>query len=339
MGYTWPRWVFPDGFERGTGYFYYMTKYKDEKNLDIDVKLNTPATELITDDSGAVTGVVAVADDGTTYRIHSAHGVLLATGGFSANSEMLAKYDTQWGIEAGQQVKHDNSPGNTGDGIRMAEAVGAALDGMENIMMFPMGSVNDTNDVSGVGIFNGSSNLFVNTKGERFVDETASRFEICHAVFAQEVPMDFVITDNLNSGLADEDEAAIQKAIEHGSLYRGNTIAELAEAMGVEPATLEATVAQYNEACKTYHDELFGRATFADGSEIVEAPFYATPQNPVAHITIGGIVTDPDGHVLDAEGNAIPGLYAAGETVNGSCGISAFAYGRAIAKNMVNAAR
>lgn len=303
------------------------------------MKLNTPATELLTDDSGAVTGVVAVADDGTTYRIHSVHGVLLATGGFSANSEMLAKYDTQWGIEEGQQVKHDNSPGNTGDGIRMAEAVGAALDGMENIMMFPMGSVNDTNDVSGVGIFNGSSNLFVNTRGERFVDETASRFEICHAVFAQEVPMDFVITDNLNSGLADTDEAAIQKAIEHGSLYRGNTIAELAEAMGVEPATLEATVAQYNEACKTYHDELFGRATFADGSEIVEAPFYATPQNPVAHITIGGIVTDPDGHVLDAEGNAIPGLYAAGETVNGSCGISAFAYGRAIAKNMVNAAQ
>lgn len=335
VGYTWPRWVFPDGFERGTGYFHYMTKYIDEKKLDINIMLSTAGTELIVNENGAVTGIVAVAADGTTYRINAAHGVMLATGGFAANSEMLAKYDEQWGIVEGQQVKHDNNPGNTGDGILMAEKIGAALDGMANIMMFPMGDINDSNDVSGVGIFNGSSNLFVNTEGKRFVDETASRFEICHAVFAQSTPISYIITDNINSGLAGVSEEAIAKSVEHGSLYRGNTIAELAEAMGVEPAVLEATVAQYNEACETYHDELFGRATFADGSAIVEAPFYATPQTPVAHITIGGIVTDENGQVLNTDGEVISGLFAAGETVNGSCGLSAFAYGRAIAKYMV----
>lgn len=336
VGYTWPRWVYPDGFEYGTGYFYYLTKYIDDKQLDITTMLNTAATELTVDENGAVTGVVSVSADGTTYKISAAHGVLLATGGFAANSEMLAQYDEQWGIVEGQEVKHDNNPGNTGDGILMAEKIGAALDGMSNIMMFPMGNINDSNDVSGIGIFNGSSNLFVNTQGKRFVDETASRFEICHAVFAQSTPITYLITDNINSGLATESEEAIAKAIEHGSLYRGDTIAELAEALGMDPATLEATVIQYNEACATYHDELFGRTTFADGSQIVEAPFYATPQTPVAHITIGGIVTDEKGQVLNAEGAVISGLFAAGETVNGCCGLSAFAYGRATAKYMVS---
>lgn len=338
VGYTYPRWVYPEGFERGTGYFYYLQKYLQAKNLPIDIKYNTPATELITNETGRVTGVKALADDGTQYIITAKKGVLLATGGFSANSEMLAQYDEQWGIEPGTIVKHDNNPGDTGDGIIMAQKIGAALDSMSSIMMFPQGDVVGTNDVLTVSVFNGSSNLFVNKEGKRFVDETASRFEISHAVFQLDEPIYYIITDSLNSGLeATEEELAL--SAEHGAMYHGDTIADLAAAMGVDPTVLEATVAQYNEACATFQDDLFGRTTFAEGSEIVQGPFYATPRTPVAHITIGGVATDANGCVLTENGEAIEGLYAAGEVVSGSCGISAFAYGRGTAKYILDAAK
>jgi len=337
VGYTWPRWTSPVGYERGTGYFHQFEKYIADKGLDITILTSTPATELITDAAGAVTGVVAKAEDGTTYNINSKNGVMLCTGGFANNGEMMVQYDTQWNMTA--DVKSDNCPGTTGDGILMAQHLGAALDGMENIMMFPQGDLVDTNDVSGVGIFAGSSNLFINIHGQRFVDETASRFEISHAVFAQDEPVYYIVTDNLNSGLAEESQEAIDRAVDHGALYVGETVADLAAALGVEPSVLEATVAQYNTACETYTDELFGRTTFADGSAVVEGPFYATPCTPVAHITIGGIVTDDQGRVLKTDGAAIPGLYAAGETVAGSCGISAFAYGKEYAKLIVENAQ
>lgn len=336
VGYTWPRWTAPVGFERGSGYFHHFDQYIKDKNLDITIMTSTPATELIVTD-GAVTGVVARGADGTTYNITSKNGVMLCTGGFAKNGEMMVKYDTQWGMSA--DVKSDNCAGTTGDGIVMAEKIGAALDGMENIMMFPQGDVVDTNDVSAVGIFAGSSNLFVNTHGKRFVDETASRFVISHAVFEQDEPIYYIITDALNSGLADESEEAIAKAIEHGAIYKGETVADLAKALGVEPSVLEETVKQYNTACETYQDELFGRTTFADGSEVVQGPFYASPCTPVAHITIGGIVTDTEGHVLAENGDPIPGLYAAGETVAGSCGISAFAYGKEYARLIAQQAK
>ncbi len=336
VGYTWPRWTSPVGYERGTGYFDCFDKYIEKNKLDITIMTSTPATELIVTD-GAVTGVVAKGADGTTYNITSKNGVMLCTGGFAKNGKMMVQYDTQWGMN--EDVASDNCPGTTGDGIVMAQNIGAALDGMENIMMFPMGSIMNDNDVNAVGIFAGSSNLFVNSKGERFVDETASRFEISHAVFDQESAVYYVITDAINSGLNEVDQKLIDLSVEHGSIYRGETLADLANALGMDPATLEATVKQYNTACETYKDELFGRTTFADGSEIVQGPFYATPNTPVAHITIGGIVTDEQGHVLTENGDIIPGLYAAGETVAGSCGISAFAYGKEYAKLIVENAK
>ena len=338
VGYTWPRWTSPVGYERGTGYFDCFDKYIEKNKLDITIMTSTPATELIVTD-GAVTGVVAKAEDGTTYNITSKNGVMLCTGGFANNGKMMVQYDTQWGMN--ENVKSDNCPGATGDGIVMAQSVGGALDGMENIMMFPMGDVVDGDFVGGAGIFAGSSNLFVNMKGERFVDETASRFAICHAIFDQEQaePIYYIITDGINSGLADASQEDIDLAVKAGALYVGETVADLAKTMGVDPAVLENTIQQYNTACETYKDELFGRTTFADGSEIVQGPFYAAPNTPVAHITIGGVVTDEQGHVLTEDGDIIPGLYAAGETVAGSCGISAFAYGKEYAKLIVEDAK
>ena len=337
VGYTWPRWTYCEGYEKGSGYFHYFEEYIEEKNLDITIMTETEGKSLIQTD-GAVTGVEAEDSEGNTYTVNSKNGVILATGGFSANGEMLMEYDTQWGI-TDPNVKSDNNPGNTGDGIVMAEEVGASIDDMDNIMMFPLGDYTDEQHVSMVGIFNGSSNLMVNTHGERFVDETASRFDICHAIFEQDDPYYYIITDSINSGSSEYSEEDIQKSIDNGYLFRGDTIEELATNMGIDPDTLVATVEQYNTACETYNDELFGRVQFSDGSEIVEGPFYATPLRPVAHITIGGVSVDSDNNVLDTDGNVISGLYAAGEVANGSCGLSAFAYGKALGKRIAESAK
>lgn len=337
VGYTWPRWTYCEGYSQGAGYFHYFEEYIKNNNLDITIITDTAAKTLIQTD-GSVTGVEAESTNGDTYTVTSKNGVILASGGFSANGEMLMKYDTQWGI-TDPNIKSDNNPGNTGDGIVMAEAVGASIDGMDNIMMFPLGDYTDDQHVSMVGIFNGSSNLMVNTHGERFVDETASRFAICHAVFEQDDHYYYIITDSINSGSDSYSEEDIQKSIDNGYLYRGETIEELAENMGIEPEVLTKTVEQYNTACSTYNDELFGRVQFSDGSEIVSGPFYATPLRPVAHITIGGVTVDSTNQVLDTDGNVISGLYAAGEVVNGSCGLSAFAYGKALGKMIATNAK
>lgn len=337
VGYTWPRWTYCEGYSQGAGYFHYFEEYIKNNNLDITIMTETAAKSLIQTD-GTVTGVEAESTNGDTYTVTSKNGVILASGGFSANGEMLMKYDTQWGI-TDPNIKSDNNPGNTGDGIVMAEEIGAAIDGMDNIMMFPLGDYTDDQHVSMVGIFNGSSNLMVNTHGERFVNETASRFEICHAVFEQDDPYYYIITDSINSGADSYSEEDIQKSIDNGYLFRGETIEELAENMGIEPEILTKTVEQYNTAATTYNDELFGRVQFSEGSEIVEGPFYATPLRPVAHITIGGVSVDENNNVLDTDGNIISGLYAAGEVVNGSCGLSAFAYGKALGKRIATNAK
>ncbi len=337
VGYTWPRWTYCEGYTQGSGYFHYFEDYIKNNKLDITIIKDTSAESLIQTD-GTVTGVKAESTNGDTYTVTSKNGVILASGGFSANGEMLMKYDTQWGI-TDPNIKSDNNPGNTGDGIVMAQEIGAGVEGMDNIMMFPLGDYTDDQHVSMVGIFNGSSNLMVNTHGKRFVNETASRFEICHAVFEQDDPYYYIITDSINSGSENISEEDIQKSIDNGYLYKGDTIEELAENMGVEPNVLTKTVEQYNTACSTNNDELFGRVQFSEGSEIVSGPFYATPLRPVAHITIGGLTVDDTNHVLDTDGNIINGLYAAGEVINGSCGLSAFAYGKKVGKMIATQAK
>ena len=177
----------------------------------------------------------------------------------------------------------------------------------------------------------------INTKGVRFVDETASRFEICHAIFEQEEPYYYIISDALNSGVDEMTEEELQKSIDAGVVFKGDTLEELAEKIGVDADTLKATVEQYNTACETSNDELFGRTSFADGSEIVQGPFYATALEPCSHITIGGLVVDDNYAVLTTDGKPIENLYAVGETIAGSCGLSAFAYGKDLGARLANA--
>ena len=337
VGYQWPRWNTPKGYTKGNGYFAFLQKAIEEKNLNVEIYLNTPATELTTDEAGRVTGIVAQARTGETYNIAADKGVILCTGGFSANGKMLVEYNTMWeGMT--ENINSDNSVGNTGDGIVMAQKLGALTAAMDSEMLFPLAGAYTGSTEAIVG----GNSLYVNKEGRRFVDETADRFAICRAAFEQPDEMMYIVSDAKNSGVKDGYTIGgfdVNVPIQHGELLVADTLEELAEKMDADPAVLEATVAKHNEACKTFVDEEFGRSIYEDGMTIDTAPFYAYASAPAAHITIGGLIITDDGEVVRDDGTLIEGLYAAGEVACGYCGISAFAYGMHTAHYVMETAK
>ncbi len=322
VGYTWPRWTSLKGYYSGQGYFDLFENWIKETDADITIITSTQATELIQDEEGTVTGVVGVNEDGTTYNVYGSDGVVLCTGGFAYNREMVKEYDGIWGDLLTEDIMTTNTAGATGDGIVMAQAVGAATADLDNTMLFPLADVKTASTEAIVG--QTASLLMVNQEGNRFCDETASRYEISGAMLAQTNQIAYAISCEANSLIEDGKTTGgtdIESMIANGELYRADTLEELAEMAGIPYENLQVTIDAYNEMCETYIDEEFGRQTFEPGSEIADGPYYAYPCAVATHITIGGVVADANGQVYDEAGNVIQGLYAAGEVTDGNCGI------------------
>lgn len=338
VGYSWPRWTNIKDFYLGEGYFHYLKKNIEENQYPIDIYTSTPVTELLVDEEGAVTGVHAVSADGTQYNVKARQGVLLATGGFAGNGKMLVEYNELWeGMT--EDVLSTNTAGATGDGIVMAQKLGAAVDQMEAEMMFPMADRKTGSTEAIVG--NTASCLMVNQEGQRFTNETGTRWDISAAIFEQTGDQGYIISSSNNSGIQDgrtQGGSDVEAMLKNGRLFRADTLEELAAQINVDPQALQATVKAYNEMTKTHEDPQFGRTTFEPNSEIAEGPYYAYPCVPAAHITIGGLVVDYDTmQVVKENGEAIPYLFAAGEVLAGECGIDgSFAQGKALAKQIVH---
>ena len=339
VGYTWPRWGKLSGYFSGQGYFAYMQKWMEDNNSNVQILTSTPATKIVTDASGAVTGIVAKSEDGTTYNITAEKAVLLCTGGYAANLDMVKETDGIWGDALANLSISTNAAGVTGDGIRMAQDIGASVGGMENTMLFPLTDIKTGSTEAIVG--QNASLLMVNQEGKRFVDETIDRYTISGAMLNQTGGMAYAISCEANSMIVDgktDGGTNVEVMLRNGELYKADTLEELAQAAGIPADTLKATVETYNEACRTYEDKEFGRTKFAAGSEIAEGPYYAYPCVPGAHITWGGVNVDAFGQVYHESGELISGLYAAGEVVNGHCGLNgAFADGHFVAKAIMSA--
>lgn len=323
-GFPWPNFTPIKGAVGGNGWIQGLQNVIMEQNEPVEIYLNTPVTELLMDDAGKVTGVKAVANTGETYMVTAKRGVILATGGFGANSEMIHTYNTL--VETlPDDVPTDNCAGDTGDGMIMAQKAGAALVNMSNVQWMPVASAIEHGTATIVG--NVNSMFLVNKEGVRFVDESITRESICAAIFQQTDGMAYMISDAENSGIVDGVNTygvSEESLLERNLLIRAETIAELNEKMGLKPGTMEATIAQFNAAVQTGNDELLGRKLFVEGSDIntEEGPYYAYPIAPAVHITFGGISVDEHLRALDAEGNPIEGLYAAGEVTDSLAGIS-----------------
>lgn len=330
-GYQYPRWSGPvEGFG-GEGYFDFYDEILDQGTMDIEIYLATAAEELITE-NGIVTGIKAVAEDGTTYLIGSSN-VLLASGGFSGNSDMIKEYNTEWDYPD-THIPTTNVNGHTGDGITMATKVGAGVSDMGNQMLFPFNDPVNFSFEDIMGAFGDSP--VVNKEGKRFVDETTDRFTITAEMMLQTDNLGFFVCDKKCSDYPSEERQ--ETLLRRELLFKADTLEDLAEQIGCDKDTFVETIEDFNVAVAAGEDEEFGRYLFTELSSVDTPPFFASPVTWAAHITIGGLTTNEDTHeVLDESGTPIPGLYAAGETRQDICGVGSMADGFAAGTTIASA--
>ena len=268
----------------------------------VDVMLETTATALLTED-GAVTGVEAVGPSGETVTIN-AKAVVLATGGFGANLEKVVEEKPDL-----EGFMTTNAPGILGQGIEMAQAIGADTVDMEQIQIHPTVQA-DTASLITEGL-RGDGAILVNEEGLRFTDEVGTRDAVSAAEIAQTNSHSYLIVDQ---AMVDA-SSVIQGYINKGFTTEGETYEALAEALGIDAEAFAKTMEDWNSYVEAKEDPDFGRTSFA--SPLDSAPFYAINVTAGIHHTMGGLKIDPAAEVIDTEGNVIPGLFAAGEVTGG----------------------
>lgn len=314
LGAMWPR---THGLSTSVGVGFINPLAEDAKKNGAEFMLETKVEELIIE-NGRVVGVKAVKTDGTKVTLHAAKGVIMATGGFGANAKMVAQYNTYWPTIP-EDMKSTNTSNATGDGINMGISAGANLVGMGFAQLMPS-SHPETGALSGGVWGSAESQVFINKEGTRFVNEYAERDTLASAALKQTDSLFYIICDQVTAG--DPQPGAkngwgdvIDDLVETKSIYRADTLEELAEEMGVPADTLVAEIEKYNTFIDNQKDPEFGKTNF--GPKIEVAPFYATPRSPSLHHTMGGLQINDEAQVLDKNGKAIPGFYAAGEVTGG----------------------
>ena len=285
---------------------YLVAKLNEEvERQGIEVKLNTRATEILMD-GGCAVGVKA--EDGEHEYTINAKAVILATGGFGSNFELMTSFNPSLA-----NAVTTNHPGATGDGILMAEAVGAATVDMDRIQLHPTVYQETSTLVSEKMRSLGA--ILVNQEGKRFCNDLSTRDAVSAAELEQTGGYAFIIFDQ---NLVDQNKSA-SEYISKGMTFTGDTYADLAKNMGLEGdaiAAFEQTMETWNAAVAAGEDAEFGRNNGMD-ADLSTAPYYAIKIAPGIHHTMGGIKIDTNTQVIDTDGNVIPGLYAAGETTGG----------------------
>ena len=277
-----------------------------QENCDkagVQTLLNTTATELLTDANGAVVGVKATGSTGETITVN-AKAVVLTTGGFGANLDMVTEYKPEL-----KGFMTTNAPGAQGQGIEMAAALGAATVDMDQIQIHPTVQA-DTAALITEGL-RGDGAILVNAEGKRFIDEVGTRDVVSAAEIAQTGSYSWLVVDQK---MADA-SSVIQGYIKKGYTVEGASYEELAQAMGVDETAFAETMAAWNDCVAAGKDEEFGRTSFANPLDT--APYYAIKVTAGVHHTMGGLKINTDTEVLNENGEVIPGLFAAGEVTGG----------------------
>ncbi|MDO4343867.1 MAG: flavocytochrome c [Eubacteriales bacterium] len=296
-----------EGDGGGKIYIDRLREYAEKNGAQIitDAKV----TKLIIDENGAAAGAIAECSDGSKITVN-APSVVLSTGGFAANSELV--YEYSGGTITTTMTSCAKS--SMGDGIKLAEEAGGTTVDLDQIQVHPLGDPID--DCGCVAMFVGNwlsatEYMFVNKEGERFVKEDGTRYEMSMAELEQTDDQMWLIVDSSEIEGDESRKEQIESLIADGHSVVADTLEELAEKIDVDPEVLTATVEKYNKGMLEGKDE-FGKATSPD-SVIETAPFYASLRTPTVHHTMGGVQINTETQVLDADGNPIPGLYAAGE--------------------------
>ena len=269
----------------------------------VKMMLDTTATEILTDANGAAVGVKATGASGETVTVN-AKAVVLASGGFGANLDMVVKYKPEL-----KGFMTTNAPGIQGQGIEMAQAIGAATVDMDQIQIHPTVEANTAALIT-EGL-RGDGAILINEEGQRFIDEVGTRDVVSAAEIAQTGSYSWLVVDQ---AMVDA-SSVIQGYIKKGYTVTGATYEELGKAMGVDAAAFAETMEKWNGYVEAKNDPDFGRTSFAN--PLNTAPYYAVKVTAGVHHTMGGLKINTNTEVLKADGSVIPGLFAAGEVTGG----------------------
>ena len=332
LGAMWPRThSFMIGAER--------VPQLEKKAAEVGVKVytETRGTEFILGNGGRVVGAKAVQANGTPITINVTKGVVLASGGYSANPAMVKKYDKYWGADLTDHTMSTNLGTNTGDGIVMAEKIKAELFGMEVAQMMPSSS--PTKGTMTDGIWgDASEQIWIDGAGKRFVNEYAERDTLAKASLKLKRGIFYIIYAG-HGGLNEPQVRlkgvpykAVAEMVESGNIWWGNTVAELAAATakpaaGIAPAfteaSLRATIEKYNQSVADQKDPEFAKGVIAGAIDLAaidadpELGLCISPRKASLHHTMGGVLIDTEARVIATNGVPIPGLWAAGEVTGG----------------------
>lgn len=295
-----------------------FTAYAEE--LGVEIRFNVTAERLVREGDGPVTGVIY--KDGSSHIRIDAKSVVLAAGGYGADTEMMDAF-----IPGHEEDVHNiTTPAhNTGDGIRMGAWAGASIDPAPHCPMYFDEGVEGLEHMPSIPLTR-QPWLYLNDFGERFCNEDMPYAYVCRAHNAQPRHMKWVIWDakwetdgpamgmvvckDFRSPLHNPEE--IQQFIEEGTILSADTIDELLAKMeGIDQETAKATIEHYNELCAAGVDTDFGKRKQCLSS-ITEPPFYAVHSGTTLLITLGGLEINENQQVLDAEKKPIEGLWAAG---------------------------
>lgn len=277
---------------------------KAAKDAGVEIRYNNKVTDILEEGGKAVGVKVSSANGDYTVK---AGAVIIATGGFGANPDMVVKYKADL---AGFGTT--NHKGATGDAFAWVEKFNAELVQMEQIQTHP--TVVPSNGLMITEAVRGNGAIMVNREGKRFGNEMATRDVMSADVLAQTGKTAYLLFDQS----VRESLKAIEGYAKKGLLTEGATPAELAGKLGMDAAALEATVAAYNGYQKSGSgDPDFGRKASEMPRALEKGPYYAVEVGPAIHHTMGGIKINTKAQVISKSGTAVPGLFAAGEVTGG----------------------
>ncbi|MBE6107540.1 MAG: FAD-dependent oxidoreductase [Erysipelotrichaceae bacterium] len=333
LGAMWPR---THSYAAGTPLVDALKAAADKEGVTYYTEI--AAKSLITKD-GAVVGAVCEKADGTQVTVNTTKGVVLASGGYCANPAMVKEYDEYWGDDLTASTLTTNVGTNKGDGIIMAQEVGADVVDLGVTQMMPSSS-----PIKGTmtdGMWGAAeSQIWVDANGNRFVNEYAERDVLAKAsleldggifyiIFAGYMPQE----DGTYAGLDTSSFFGSMLQGYEGHVWYGSTLAELAEVASTTPIggvtanfteeSLRTTIEKYNSYVEAQHDPDFGKEVIAGAIDLEafeENENYVlviSPRKSSLHHSMGGVVINTNAEVLNTEGNVIPGLWAAGEVTGG----------------------
>ncbi|WBU51277.1 flavocytochrome c [Kosakonia pseudosacchari] len=269
----------------------------------IDVMLDTSVDDILFE-HGEVRGVRLLTEEQESMIV-GAKSVIVATGGFSANSAMVVKYRPD--LDGFVTTNHK---GATGGGIALLERIGAGTVDMGEIQIHPTVEQNTSYLIS--ESIRGGGAILVSQQGKRFFNEMSTRDKVSAAIIALPEHYAYIVFDE---HVRAKNKAA-DEYIARGLVTSASSPRELAEKLGIDYHTFLATLERYNGFVEKQHDEDFGRTT-ALRAPINEGPFHAIQIAPGVHHTMGGVTINTETEVLNTQNQVIPGAYAAGEVVGG----------------------